>query len=114
VFDSFCEKVVDVVLGMKQGPSLGDPDVDCGAICMGLGQMKKYQALVDDAVKKGAQLLAGGKIPKGRDPLAKGSFYPPTVLADVPEDALIAQEEIFGPIMCIFKVHGNSDDEAVR
>jgi acyl-CoA reductase-like NAD-dependent aldehyde dehydrogenase len=41
---------------------------------------------------------------KDSDPLTQGSFYPPTVLADVPEDALIAQEEIFGPIMCIFKV----------
>jgi acyl-CoA reductase-like NAD-dependent aldehyde dehydrogenase len=46
--------------------------------------------------------------------MGKGSFYPPTILADVPENAIIAQEEIFGPIMCIFKVKGNSDDEAIR
>mmetsp|Transcript_11263 Transcript_11263/g.12742 ORF Transcript_11263/g.12742 Transcript_11263/m.12742 type:complete len:213 (+) Transcript_11263:2-640(+) len=71
-----------------------------------------YQRL-DDAVAKGARVLAGGQIPSGQ--LAqKGQFYPPTVLADVAEDALIAQEEIFGPIMCIFRVPNNSDDEAVR
>jgi len=49
-------------------------------------------------------LLSGGFIPVAPSPLASGSFYPPTVLADVPESANIAQEEIFGPIMCIFKV----------
>lgn len=55
-------------------------------------------------MSKGAKVLAGGQIPK-EGVLAEGSFYPPTVLADVPENANIAQEEIFGPIMCIFKVH---------
>jgi acyl-CoA reductase-like NAD-dependent aldehyde dehydrogenase len=114
VFDEFCDKVSRVVSVMTQGPPLHGEAVDCGAICMGLKQMKHYQNLVDDAVKKGAKILNGGFIPKSGDKLATGSFYPPTVLADVPENALIAQEEIFGPIMCIFKVKGDSDDEAVR
>ncbi len=114
VYDDFCDQVTNIVRQMKTGPSLGDASVDCGAICMGPNQIKKYQALVDDAVKKGARVLSGGKIPTRRSELGKGSFYPPTVLADVPENANIAQEEIFGPIMCIFRVEGNSDDEAVR
>lgn len=114
IYDEFCDGVVKVVSKMKTGSSLGDPLVDCGAICMGPRQMLHYQKLVDDAVSKGARLLAGGYIPKSSDPLSKGSFYPPTVLADVPENALIAQEEIFGPIMCIFKVRGDKDEEAVR
>lgn len=114
VFDEFCDGVVKVVSKMKTGPSLGDPSVDCGAICMGPRQLTFYQRLVDDAVSKGAKLLAGGYIPKGNDPLAKGCFYPPTIVADVPETAIIAQEEIFGPIMCIFKVKNNSDAEAIR
>jgi acyl-CoA reductase-like NAD-dependent aldehyde dehydrogenase len=104
VYEEFCDKVAALVKQMRCGPSLGDPFVDCGAICMGARQMQAYQKLIDDAVSKGARVLAGGYIPKGSDPLAKGSFYPPTVLADVPENAKIAQEEIFGPIMCIFKV----------
>jgi acyl-CoA reductase-like NAD-dependent aldehyde dehydrogenase len=99
VYDRFCDGVVSIVDQMKTGPSLGDPEVDCGAICMGPSQIEKYQALVDDAVKKGARCLSGGKIPKKRTALSKGSFYPPTVLADVPENAEIAQKEIFGPIM---------------
>lgn len=114
VYDKFCEGVTKVVKDMKIGPSLSDPLVDCGSICMGPKQMQHYQKLVDDAVLKGAKVLAGGFIPGPDSPLAKGSFYPPTILADIPENALIAQEEIFGPIMAIFKVPGNSDDEAIR
>lgn len=114
VYDEFCDGVTKIVKGMKIGPSLEDPDVDCGAICMGPKQLLHYQRLVDDAVIKGAKVLAGGFIPSKDSPLSKGSFYPPTILADIPENALIAQEEIFGPIMAIFKVNGNSDDEAIR
>mmetsp|Transcript_44242 Transcript_44242/g.120536 ORF Transcript_44242/g.120536 Transcript_44242/m.120536 type:complete len:245 (-) Transcript_44242:580-1314(-) len=99
---------------MRQGPPLESACTDAGGICMGSRQMEHYQMLVDDAVSKGAKVLAGGALPVGSDPLSKGSFYPPTVLGDVPESATIAQDEIFGPIMCIFKVKGNSDDEAVR
>lgn len=114
VYQEFCDKVLQVVKKMKTGVSLDDPFVDCGAICMGRKQMHHYQKLVDDAVSKGAKVLNGGYLPGKDDPLAKGSFYPPTLLVDVPENALIAQEEIFGPIMCVFKVKGDSDNEAVR
>jgi acyl-CoA reductase-like NAD-dependent aldehyde dehydrogenase len=104
VYEEFCDKVSKVALQMKTGPSLGDHFVDCGAICMGPRQLLHYQKLVDDAVSKGARLLAGGYIPPKDSPMGNGSFYPPTILADIPENALIAQEEIFGPIMAIFKV----------
>jgi len=120
VYDKFVSEVYNVVSRLKVGSSLGDPSVDCGAICMGPKAVEKFQDLVDDAVRKGARIVWGGRVPtdKGANSLApgpsSGSFYPPTVLADVPESAIIAQEEIFGPIMCIFKVRGNSDDEAVR
>ena len=106
--------VVDVA-----SETLNDAKVDCGAITMGARQIAHYQALVDDAVSKGARVLNGGFVPSRGDPLASGSFYPPTVLCDVPESALIAQKEIFGPIMCIFKVRdmgspAANDDEIVR
>lgn len=114
VHDEFSEKIAALTESLTTGASLGNPFVDCGAICMGPNQLKKYQELVDDAVAKGARCLTGGYIPKGRDALTKGSFYPPTVIANVPENAIIAQEEIFGPIMCIFKVKGDNDEEAVR
>ena len=94
-------------------------------------------------MSKGARLLVGGYTPSGDDPLAAlalwrprplgwraaafharcceqaGSFYPPTVIVDVPESADILQTEIFGPIMCVVRVAdcggaAANDDEAVR
>jgi acyl-CoA reductase-like NAD-dependent aldehyde dehydrogenase len=113
IYDKFVEQIVAVVSQMRAGASLGDSFVDCGAICMGTNQIAKYQALVDDAVSKGARVMVGGYIPK-TGPLAEGSFYPPTVLVDVPESADVAQSEVFGPLMVIFKVKGDSDAEAIR
>ena len=53
----------------------------------------KVQELVDDAAGKGAAVLTGGERVGGR-----GYFYRPTVLADVPAQALVLKEEIFGPV----------------
>ena len=119
VYDKLCARVTAIVSQMRTGAPLNDAKVDCGAITMGARQIAHYQALVDDAVSKGARVLNGGFVPSRGDPLASGSFYPPTVLCDVPESALIAQKEIFGPIMCIFKVRdmgspAANDDEIVR
>eukprot|EP00665_Eupelagonemidae_sp_cell47_P001985 gene1985-398_t len=97
--DAFCDAVAGIVKGLRQGPPLSSDFVDCGAC-----------RLVDDAVAKGARVLAGGR---ANDEHA-GQFFRPTVLADVTEDMLIAKEETFGPILSIFRVRDNSDDEAVR
>jgi len=51
-------------------------------------------AHVEDAVRRGARVLTGGTIPEG-----PGTFYPATVLVDVPDDALAFTEETFGPIV---------------
>ena len=66
----------------------------------------KVVALVEDAVKRGAEILTGGNIPNG-----PGQFYPPTVLVDVPADARCFHEEIFGPVAALARI--SSDDEAV-
>merc|ERR1712216_390184 len=109
VYDSFCEEVASIVKNMKQGPPLSSDSIDCGA-CVHPPSVENYQRLVDDAKKMGAKVLTGGTRNKEYD----GQFFLPTVLADVTEDMLIAQEETFGPIPSIFRVKGNSDDEAVR
>jgi len=95
---------------MRQGPPLSSDFVDCGA-CVHPPSLENYQRLVDDAVAKGARVLAGGS---RNNALPSGQFFEPTVLADVREDMLIAQEETFGPILSIFRVKGDSDAEAVR
>ncbi len=67
----------------------------------------KVSALVDDAVSKGAKVLVGGSAPTGA-----GWFYEPTVLADVPTDADMAREEIFGPVAPVTTFR--TDAEAIR
>jgi acyl-CoA reductase-like NAD-dependent aldehyde dehydrogenase len=110
IYDEFCEHVSNLVKTMKQGPPLSTDLVDCGA-CVHPPSLENYKRLVDDAVAKGARVLAGGKR-NSEYPL--GQFFQPTVLADVTEDMLIASEETFGPILSIFRVKGNSDEEAIR
>jgi succinate-semialdehyde dehydrogenase/glutarate-semialdehyde dehydrogenase len=66
----------------------------------------KVQALVDDAVEKGATALTGGAVVPGA-----GWFYAPTVLTGVPASARVLAEEVFGPVAPI--VTFSSEDEAV-
>jgi len=56
--------------------------------------------------KKEGKLIAGGKLPATTD---GGYFLEPTVFADVAPDAVIAQEEIFGPVLALIKVAGFED-----
>jgi succinate-semialdehyde dehydrogenase/glutarate-semialdehyde dehydrogenase len=69
-----------------------DPDTDVGPL-IDAAQRAKVSELVDDAKQRGARLLLGGE-PVGE----RGYFYAPTVLADVPQDARLLDEEIFGPV----------------
>ncbi len=69
-------------------------------------QVARLAELVDDAVTRGARVvLSGGPVP------GAGHFFAPVVLADVPPDARVMREEIFGPIVAIAPFEG--DDEAV-
>ncbi|ROP66124.1 aldehyde dehydrogenase [Curtobacterium sp. ZW137] len=65
------------------------------------------QQHVDDAVSRGARVRTGGTVPEG-----DGTFYPATVLTDVPDDALALTEETFGPIAPVRVV--DSFDEGLR
>ena len=69
--------------------------------------VKKIAELVDDAVAKGAKVLLGGT--RLNRP---GYFYPATVLTDVPDNARMLKEEIFGPVVAIQAF--DSDEDAIR
>ena len=69
-----------------------EPDVELGPL-IDAEQLDKVAELVDDAVAKGARVLCGGERVGG-----PGHFYQPTVLVDVPDDARVLSEEIFGPV----------------
>ena len=72
------------------------------------GALDELEEQVNDAVKRGARLLIGGK----RQEDTPGNFFQPTLLADVPNDALVMQEESFGPLVPVASVE--NDEEALE
>src|SRR5262249_31850421 len=94
VHDEFARKLTAKMASLKMGKGL-DEGVALGPWVNKEGRDKGIE-LVDDAVKKGAKVLTGGKTPAG-----KGFFYPATVLADVPDGAKMLNEEIFGPVAAL-------------
>ena len=65
------------------------------------------QKHIDDALERGAQLLVGGKRVAGA-----GSFFAPTVLSDVPADALVNNEETFGPLAALTRFE--TEEEVIK
>lgn len=110
LYDRFLERVRSAVAKLRVGAPL-----TCGRGCWDMGaltfpkQIAIVQALVDDALAKGATLVAGGR---AKPDAAGGLFYEPTVLADVTHDMRIVHEEVFGPVMLVLRVE--SDTELVR
>ncbi|GLI61056.1 hypothetical protein VaNZ11_003318, partial [Volvox africanus] len=109
VYDKFLDKVIPLIRNLRQGNPLGPEPVDCGAMCMP-GLAEKVHGLVEDAVARGAQLLAGGQLRSVSG--SGGQYYPPTLLADVRPGMKIWEEEVFGPVMSV--VRWSTDDEVVE
>jgi aldehyde dehydrogenase (NAD+) len=72
-------------------------------------QQQRVLAYIQQGIREGARLVAGGGVPKH---LPKGFYVEPTLFADVHPHATIAQEEIFGPVLCMIPYE--DDDDAVR
>lgn len=110
IYDHFIDIVTTKIKALRQGnPSTGtDANVDCGAMVMAR-QVDIIQDLIDDAVVSGAKLICGGFKSE-----SDGQFYPPTLLVDVKPSMRIAQEEVFGPVMCIVKVPNDNDETAIK
>lgn len=91
VAEEFSTKFARRIAGLTLGNGLDD-GVTCGPL-IDESARQSVTELVDDAVSQGARTLTGGTPGEGA-----GYFYTPTVLVDVPRDARVAQEEIFGPV----------------
>jgi succinate-semialdehyde dehydrogenase/glutarate-semialdehyde dehydrogenase len=90
----FARRLAERMSVLKVGRGT-EPDVDVGPL-IDEAQRAKVSELVDDALARGAQALTGGGPPShGSHP---GYFFEPTVLTDVPDDARLLAEEIFGPV----------------
>ncbi|MGF7243391.1 succinate-semialdehyde dehydrogenase/glutarate-semialdehyde dehydrogenase [Pseudomonas oryzihabitans] len=96
VYDAFAEKFKAAVAklkvgnGLEEGVTIG-PLIDAKAAA-------KVKEHIDDAVSQGARVIAGGKAHANG-----GSYFEPTILADVPRSAKVSKEETFGPLAPLFR-----------
>jgi len=108
IADDFTEKLVARVKklrvgnGMAEGTMIGPLHSE--------SQRDEIESQVQDAIDRGARVLAGGDRLRGSD-FDNGHFYAPTVLSDVAADSRVATEEVFGPALPIFRV--GSLEEAI-
>ena len=103
IYDEFVQEVVAITNSLVQsndckgdvGPTFWDKQIEI------------IEDHVNDAIAKGATVLAGGK----RNPAFEGLYFEPTVLTEVTHEMKIMKDETFGPVICIMKV--KSEDEAL-
>lgn len=105
VYDRFVNQLAEAVKQLKVGNGF-EEGVVVGPLIEKAG-VDKVREHVDDAVAKGAKVLAGGK---AHD--LGGNFWQPTVLADVTDDMKLAQEETFGPLAACFRF--TTEDEVIQ
>jgi succinate-semialdehyde dehydrogenase/glutarate-semialdehyde dehydrogenase len=102
VYDAFCAKLAAAVKELKVGNGL-EPGVGQGPL-IDEPSLAKVEELVADALSKGARIVTGGV-----RHAAGGTFYEPTLLADVTSDMRLAQEEVFGPVAPLFRFATEAD-----
>lgn len=105
VHNQFAEALADRMRAVKMGNGL-EEGIALGPL-INADSRDKVARLVADAIRKGARCLVGGEPPK-----RTGYFYPATVLTGVPDDSLLLQEEIFGPVAPIQRF--SDEEEAIR
>ncbi|MEO6201406.1 MAG: NAD-dependent succinate-semialdehyde dehydrogenase [Cryobacterium sp.] len=105
VADEFARRIVERVGELRIGRGT-DEGITIGPL-VNEAAVESTDALVQDALERGARLLIGGVRPDG-----PGSFYEPTVLTGLAPDTALLTEEIFGPLVGI--VTFGDEDEAVR
>ena len=105
VYEEFSRRFAAAFAELRVGDPF-DETVDVGPVATESGRAELLE-LVDDAVAKGARVLAGGAAVPG-----PGWFIQPTVLADLTDDMRIVFEETFGPVASLYRVADR--EEAVR
>lgn len=105
IYDKFLDRFRERVQQIKVGDPLEIVDIGPHANKQQLEKTLKY---IDIGKEEGARLIAGGNRPE----MEKGYYVNPTVFADVNPDMRIAQEEIFGPVVCVIPF--STEDEAIE
>ncbi len=108
IYDEFLNKLIEKTKALKIGDAL-DYQTQFGPV-ISQGQRDNILKFIENAVKEGASIACGGKIPS--DPQCKNGFYiEPTILTNVTSSMKAAQEEIFGPVLSVIKF--STPDEAI-
>lgn len=110
IYDEFEKRFVEVMKALRVGDPL-EASTDIGPLATDQ-ILKDLEEQVTVSVATGAKLLTGGQRCKLEGDLARGNFYEPTVLADIPKAAPAYADEIFGPVASLFRVA--SMDEAIE
>jgi succinate-semialdehyde dehydrogenase/glutarate-semialdehyde dehydrogenase len=105
VYDAFAAKLKTAVEALRVGNGM-EPGVTQGPL-INAEAVAKVEQHIADAVQHGATVVTGGKR-HGNG----GNFFEPTILANVPREALIFTEETFGPVAPLFRFH--TEEEAIR
>ncbi len=105
VFASIYERFVEMMAQKARALQVGDglkPETDMGPL-NNEGQRSDIERLLADALQRRATVVTGGqRLSEGA--YAKGYFFPPTIVVDVPDDAALWQEECFGPVLPVMPV----------
>ncbi len=104
VYDAFAGKLKAAVEALKVGDGM-EPGVTQGPL-INEDAEKKVEEHIADATKRGANIVTGGK-----RHARGGNFFEPTILANVPHEAMIFTEETFGPVAPLFRF--KTEEEAI-
>jgi len=102
IYDAFVERLAAKAAQLKVGAGI-EAGVQQGPL-IDANALAKVEAHVADAVAKGARVITGGQRHE-----RGGTFYTPTVLADVTSAMIVAREETFGPVAPVFRFHSDQD-----
>ncbi|MCL2782650.1 MAG: succinic semialdehyde dehydrogenase [Propionibacteriaceae bacterium] len=103
IFDEFVNRFAERTRRLVVGTGNGW-DIDLGPL-ISAEHLAKVQSHVDDAVAKGATVVAGGSARPDLGPLC----FEPTILTDVTEDMLLARQETFGPVVAVYPVADDAE-----
>ena len=110
IYDEFVGRLVPLVERLAPGNGLepaSAPFVRIGPLHSS-EQLQRIEAQLHDAVSRGAEVLTGGRRPPGAK-CSNGHFFEPTVVANVPGDSRLVLEEVFGPVLPVFRTSGIED-----
>lgn len=100
IYDKFVKELINKTKKLKIGNAQSH-DTDFGPL-NNVKHRDDVLTFIEKGLSEGAKLLCGGKIPEG-DNFKSGAYIEPTILGDVNNLMTIAQEEVFGPVLCVMK-----------